>query len=253
MDPVTLALTGMGIGAVGSIYNTKKTNKTNMSINQQQLAQSKEQFDISRTRSIRDRVRDAKLAQINPLTALGATGTQLPSSPAVIPAQKDNTAEIVGQGLQEAGRLMYRQQLREQTFKADQVALQNDILRGQIMARQIKNMSIGNPALKLRNDGTKIGAKPTALKPEPAFKLVYDNRSDREAKEGEYYVLDEEIAEGMEGFGPLVTNTVANTQNPLERMWQDFVKWISETEAKNQIRVPTGSNMGLSPFTNWKR
>lgn len=95
MDPFTAAAAiSAGSSLLGGLFGRKQQDK----VNAQSMALNREQFERIQTRSIQDRVADAKAAGIHPLFALGASVSSASASPFV-----PDTGNYLGEGIAAAG------------------------------------------------------------------------------------------------------------------------------------------------------
>lgn len=183
-------------------------------------------FQQSQHQTIQNRVRDARKAGISPLAALGVPGTQVPSFAGRVGGTSStatNAARAINELAEQYQRQeIYRSQAETKKVQAetDAVQLQNMIAQGKLLEAEVNKLSVAPGGKKMIDQ---YGREVEMI---PAFRGAYDNRTN-DLPPDALWVLDEEVAEGMEGTGGLWTSGIANVQPPIARAWNAFKAWIA--------------------------
>lgn len=221
-------------------------------------------FIRTQTRSVQDRVADAKAAGISPLAALGVTGSQLPNFSPARSAGSSNVSRAT-EALSRAHSEAVIARERSEAHKADMEAAKayteslNNQKKGdpiwQMLARSLGRQVLGGVR------GQHVAEAEAAGQPGRIglYRVGYDNRSDLgPLGEGEVYIPVEEVAESLEGTGGLGVTAFGNFGElsskhpamPLLKLMNEYFKkkpmgflgdYLQRTPQKGNTNPP-GSN-----------
>lgn len=189
-------------------------NRSNIAAQERWNAQAQRNWERQFTTSIQTRVKDAQAAGISPLAALGHAGASPPSFSAaqmggrtgsmqaiaglfrgIAQSQQDKTAAEAEKNRAEADKIRFETQTAQEDRRLSALEKQIALARTEILSR---NLNVHG-----RSSVAQHQAEPERL---PLFGRYYDNREELgPLGPGEVYLLDEEVAESMEGTGALWT------------------------------------------------
>lgn len=212
-----------GLGAAATVFSSQQASRSAASAqraNQATNALSQANFDQQMDHTVARRVADAQRAGISPLAALGVSHSPAPN---FIPHQQRvggtlNPFEMMGDVLQSYGRASAARQRRQtaqinRTREADRariMAVTDNIKMQTALARQ--RLAERQLSLHMQSAVAEHQSKQAPGRRRPMFIPVYDNRDGEQLGKGEYWVLDSEIAEGMEGALPAAVTAAGNVE-----------------------------------------
>lgn len=182
--------------------------------------------------TLTERVREAKQAGVSPSLALGASAPQAPAAmPTVqtrVPVYQDRGSQVM-EALSKFSSLLAVEKQRQEVRRERAVADNYDLQLRTNLAR-IHEMNARTNAARLAMDYQEYKSR-NDTGPMPMYRGWYNNL--RDMPPGTQFVSpDPELAEGMEGTGPLGLTVYGNSNMAGDAMLRDLEEWF-RTEAKD--------------------